>query len=70
MPKWRLDRRCCLHNVSMTNARRVVHLNIPNITFVPMAEARAVSDSTFAETWALHSAPNEKAPAVMRNVAP
>ena len=43
---------------------------LPNMTFVPMAVARAVSVRTFAETWALHRAPKEKAPAVMRNVAP
>lgn len=42
----------------------------PNITFVPIAEERAVSDTTFAETWALHRAPNENAPLAIMKVAP
>jgi hypothetical protein len=67
---WKPDRRCYLRLVSMISAREMLYVNVPNITFVPMAEARAVSESTFAETWALQSAPKEKAPAVIKNVAP
>jgi hypothetical protein len=40
------------------------------MTTVPIAEARAVSDTTLAEAWALQSAPKEKAPEAMRKVAP
>lgn len=43
---------------------------LPNMTTVPMAEARAVSDTTFAEACALQRAPNEKAPEAIRKVAP
>ena len=35
-----------------------------------IAEERAVSEITFAETCALHSAPNEKAPIAIKNDAP
>lgn len=42
----------------------------PNMTTVPMADARAVSVTTLAEAWALHSAPKEKAPLAMMKVAP
>ena len=38
--------------------------------YLPIADARAVSDTTLAEPCALHSAPNENAPDAMRKVAP
>jgi hypothetical protein len=40
------------------------------MTTVPIAEARAVSETTLAEAWALHRAPKEKAPDAMIKVAP
>ena len=40
------------------------------MTFVAIADARDVSETTFAETWAFVSAPKEKAPLAMRKVAP
>jgi hypothetical protein len=40
------------------------------MTTVPMAEARAVSETTLADACALQSAPNEKAPDAMMKVAP
>ncbi len=35
-----------------------------------MAAEREVSETTFAEPWALHSAPKENAPMAIKNVAP
>jgi len=49
-PMWRSNHRRCLYVVSMAFMRQSVHSNIPNITFVPMAEARAVSVRTLADT--------------------
>jgi FtsZ-interacting cell division protein ZipA len=43
---------------------------LPSITFSPIAEERAVSETTFAETWELVRAPKEKAPVVIMKVAP
>lgn len=43
---------------------------LPNITTVPIADDRALSDTTFADTWALQRAPKGKAPAAIINVAP
>ena len=43
---------------------------LPNMTLVPMAELRAVSETTFALTWALQREPNANAPEAMMKVAP
>lgn len=42
---------------------------LPNMTVVPIAAERAVSDTTFAALCACVSAPKEKAPAAIKNVA-
>jgi hypothetical protein len=42
----------------------------PSMTTVPIADARAVSETTLADAWALQRAPKEKAPEAIRNVAP
>jgi hypothetical protein len=41
-----------------------------DLTYVPMALDRAVSETTLAATWALQRAPNAKAPDAMMKVAP
>lgn len=43
---------------------------MPDMTFVPIAKARAVPLRIFAETCVFHNAPKIDAPSVKRNVSP